>query len=184
MFEITVVNMANEMYNDGLYYQEQALLAEGSFDKWRFQRSAIISFATSFESYTNLYIVNKLNQKADILPNEEKILTFLTKRVSYGPLAEIRNIYNKMRFMEKLYGLRDRELETQAFAEFQKVIDLRNSIVHYSHGRFNEIYGADVEEVASSGSELLRKLVFEHCSLMNISVPSYYEAETYSQIKG
>lgn len=183
MVEIIVVNMEHEMYNDGLYFQEESRLMENSYDKMRAQRFAIVSFATSFESFANRLIVNQLSKKVEEIPNGQDILTFLSVKNTGFPPKEIKNVYNKLRLMEKLFNLKTKELETKEFDEFKKIINLRNSIVHYSSGKFKEVYKSEIESLSSDGALLLRNLIKSYSTLLKIDIPDFYRKKEYMQLQ-
>lgn len=151
--------MAYEMYNDGLYFCEQAMIEDTWGDKNRCYRFAIVSFASSFEAFINLFIKKKLEEEKNKIVNGEEIYNFLEGAANRKP-KELANIYNKVTLLEKLYDIeKDNLIESQEFKRFKdEIIDIRNKIVHYSYGNFSVIYADKISNAAFNGAKLLRDL--------------------------
>jgi len=172
--------MDNEMYNDGLYFMEQAAKSKGTFEKWRYQRFAVISFASSFESFLNRRILSKLNEGVKKVANWKEIKYFLT----FGgpPPKGFSTIKDKIKVTAKLYGVNYLSINSVKFKKFQEVIFLRNSIVHYSASNLQKVYGEKIDNISSQAAKLLRDLVKEYCHLLKLEIPSFYLETNYISI--
>lgn len=181
-----ITNMEHEMYNDGLYFTEQAIKETFYGDKQRCYRFAIVSYASSFESFLNRHLKSELEKDVNKVPNGQSLLNFLNegfKNTSIVP-KELRSISKKLRILEVFLGLNVDILKTTDFIVFDKeIIKLRNLIVHYSYSGFKEIYESDLEKAASDGAELLVNTIQSICNVSNLEFPSFYNNRNYHPIE-
>lgn len=75
---VTVTNMAFELFNDALYYREQADQTDNQFLRWRYLRSAVMCFCASTEAWVNALMVENLKNLQQKTPKEQIIYNFLT----------------------------------------------------------------------------------------------------------
>lgn len=182
MFEIRVVNMAHEMYNDGLYFYEKANKETNFGDIQRCYRFAIVSFASSFEAFINAQLKSKLEEDTTVVNNGANILNFL---INGGELPyEIRNIHKKIKILQQLYNVNNQLINSAVFKKFNnEVILLRNGIVHYSYNNFTNVYQNKINIAASSGAQLLRDTINDFVNTLQIDFPSYYHKQNYEPIE-
>ncbi|OLN21912.1 hypothetical protein BTO30_12500 [Domibacillus antri] len=180
-----VVNMDHEMYNDGLYFTEQATKETHFGDIQRCYRFAVVSFASSFESFLNRKIKRILVDDINKVDNGEYLLGFLNQGFEFSKLPnELRTIDSKLELMEKLLGLNNGELKTTEFMTFNKdIIKLRNAIVHYSHSNFSTLYEKELGAAASTGAKLLVSTISSFCDISCLEFPPFYNKEKYEPIK-
>lgn len=183
---IRVTNMEHEMYNDGLYFNEQATIETSYGDKQRCYRFAVISFASSFESFINRRLKSELEKDVNKVPNGQILLDFLNEgfnNISTIP-QELKSIAKKLRTLEVFLGLNVDTLKTAEFMVFDKeVIKLRNSLVHYSHSGFTTVYESDLKKSALDGAELLVNTIQSICDVSNLEFPPFYSNKNYHSIE-
>lgn len=183
---ISVTNMEHEMYNDGLYFNEQATNETFDGDKQRCYRFAVISFASSFESFINRRLKGELEKDKTKISNGQDILDFLNEGFNSSSRipTELKSITKKLKSLEVLLGLSLDTLNTSEFEVFDKeVIKLRNSIVHYSHSSFTDVYESDLKKAAQDGAELLVKAVQSICAVSSLEFPPFYSNKEYKSIE-
>lgn len=94
--EILISNMAAGLFNDALYYRK---MVNGTCDyilKWRYRRSAIISFCASAEAWMNSIIKDNLENKTRALnPTEQQMLNFIKNYNSQMP-PRFNSVRNKL----------------------------------------------------------------------------------------
>ena len=180
-----VVNMEHEMYNDGLFFYEDSL-KQGDFgDQQRCERFAVVSFASSFEAFLNARLKSKLEANPSVVQNGPDILDFLvngfanTKKIP----RELTSIRSKVQLLEELYNVRNKLDQAPEYIDFyNKVISLRNSIVHYSYGNFSSVYSSQITHSASVAAKLLRDLIRTFTTITKIEYPTYYNETKYRAI--
>lgn len=176
---ITVTNMGNEMFNDAIFYTEQVTITESQFTKWRYSRSAIISFCASAEAEISKLIKHSLEKIETLTPRQAVILNFLTDPNSEGaPPHEISSIQRKYTFLRKVNGLRYAKINS----EYDKITKLRNKIIHYSYSAHNEIYSNQIHEDATNARETIKNFILELYNIVQIAPPRWVEATVSKEI--
>lgn len=133
---VTVVNMGYEMYNDALYFIEEARKSAGSkFSIWRNCRAALYFMCQSAESDMTKLIVHSLKQKdaSELSKDQRDLLEHLTNvdRAEDGSNKLISNIHKKYKYLCTLNGVENPSLPT----DYEEVTRLRNKITHYSFSK-------------------------------------------------
>ncbi|OLN21114.1 hypothetical protein BTO30_16690 [Domibacillus antri] len=179
---ITITNMEHEMYNDGLFFLGKSNSCEGTFEKWRYQRFAIISFCTSFESFLHKKIVSKLTIDDTVVEKGSDILNYLSDPESKvkRPFI-IATVKGKLRVLADANGLDQEAFLGEEFKEFEKIIHLRNKIVHFSRSNFDSVY-LEMDNLVEVAPEFLRSLVMIICEELNENVPGFYLETEYKDI--
>lgn len=184
---LRVVNMEYEMYNDGLYFLEQAEKEKNFGDKQRCYRFAIVSFASSFEAFINARLKAKLTIDLTIVKDGKTILDFLINGFSLNNKTvpnELKTIKRKIELLEKLYGVSGQLINSVNFNKFNdEIILLRNSIVHYSHGNFTNVYQQQIDNAALNVSQLFIDTISSFVQVLQIDYPSYFSNKNYIPIE-
>ena len=178
----TLVNMEAEMYNDGQYFLQQSknVDIEKVFEKWRYNRFSIISFALSFEAFINSRIVVKLGEIARD-QEQNSIYKCLTKANYNFIPRRIRNMYDKIGVLEEIYGLeKDALTESEHYVLFYKeIIVLRNKIVHYSWSNASDVYGEKLNIAINDVVGFLRAVISDFSNKLNLDTPQYFLEDEY-----
>lgn len=181
--EVIPTSMPHEMRNNGTNFKLTAQNETDFYLKIKDQIFSIISYTISYESMVNLFIADKLSKLPHLNKEQAYILRYLTVNSNKNTPVKLRNIYKKLSLLESIYGLKHKSLQTVEFKEFdEKVIKLRNKIVHFSHAGHNEIYGQDCTDICNKGDILLTDAVKSLCKILGEKLPSYYQ--NYIPIKG
>lgn len=179
------VSMVHEMYNDGLYFVDQAMKETHFGDKHRCYRFAIVSFASSFESFINTLIRHALFNKSNRTQKEDDILDYLENGFAQGKdfPEELSSVKRKLNLLGGLYQINKSLSSTYEFKKFNmQIIQLRNAIVHYSHGNFSEVYEQRIISAANEGAQLLREVIKMFETKLNLPNFSYFDKKTYEPI--
>ncbi|NRS51969.1 hypothetical protein [Brevibacillus sp. HB2.2] len=170
-----VVNMGDEMFNDGLFYTEQAVLHQDKlFNKWRYCRSAIISYCASAEAEMSKLIATSLKkslcQDPNSNPEYEKILNYISDpNIQGGPPRQLNGIQSKYDLLRELNGLTDATIDRQ----YQELTWLRNKIIHYTFKSSNEVYSATILDSANEARETIKRFILELHSIANENPPDW-----------
>lgn len=178
--------MEHEMYNDGLYFTEQAAKEKFYGDIQRSYRFAVVSFASSFESFINRRLKSELEKDINKVPNGQELLDFLNEGFRHTSVipSELRNISKKMRILEVVLGLKVDTFKTADFIIFnEEIIKLRNTIVHYSHSGFTTVYENDLKKAALNGTEFLVNTIQSMCDVSSLEFPAFYSNMNYQPIE-
>lgn len=174
-----VTSMPHEMMNNGDFFKNVALNESDFYIKNRNQIFSIVSYAISYESLLNLLIADKLLQMTSLTKEQKGILNYLKVDSNRNTPMKLRNIHKKIRFLEEIYKLKKKSLETKEFQEFyNNVIQLRNKIVHYTHSGHHLVYGQKCESICKTGDKLLIEACRSLCGKIGIEIPEYYKNMT------
>lgn len=183
---LRVTNMEHEMYNDGLYFTEQSAKENLYGDIQRCYRFAVVSFASSFESFINRRLKSELEKDVNKVPNGQLLLDFLKEgfKNTHRIPMELGSIAKKLRTLEVCLGLNVNTLDTADFKTFdQDVIKLRNKIVHYSHSSFTAVYETELKKAALNGAILLVNAIQSMCNVASLEFPHFYSNQNYQPIE-
>jgi len=171
MGRLIVSNMGNEMFNDGLFYTEQAEIQDNQFNRWRYCRAAIISFCAAAEAEISKLIVKSLKKQSKLYSDDRKVLRFLTEpniKSKNIPtvLASNRRRYNYLRKINDL----DRKSLNMKYDDLTK---LRNMIIHYSYSSHDTVYSDTLLETSKAASEIVRDYIKELYEITNETLPQW-----------
>ena len=163
-----VVNFSAEMFNDSLYFLEEAKKlgsqSENDWLRWRYLRASIIFSLTSFEAYVNTFIAGQI---ANTLKLQGVAKGFANDRSSLS--AKLENI---------IPILTGKELDkTQPeWTDFQIIRKIRNRIMHYTGGTqvYNDadFYGVNITN-AEKGISMTRGLIRQLTRLVGKPSPAW-----------
>jgi hypothetical protein len=185
---IIITNMPQEMYNDGLYYLNEAkkLNCDQRFAKWRFFRSAIINFCISTESFLHQTIVHYLKQKNRPNKYEQDWLDYLVNpnsTIDHKSLKYGISIYPK--FVKVLGWVISSDLEKNRdymskFNNYKNLAEFRNKIVHYSTSNHSPVY-SQIENWANQAPNIVSEMIIAIHDVAPIDThsPNWVSSKTY-----
>ncbi|SCW86176.1 hypothetical protein SAMN04487970_10774 [Paenibacillus tianmuensis] len=174
MGRITITNMGNEMFNDGLFYVEQAEKLENQeskFNHWRYCRAAIISFCAAAEAEIAKLIVGSLKKQSRLSPDDKRILKFLTDpnfKTKNIP-TDLASISRKYNYLRKLNKLKWKSLD----AKYDNLTKLRNKIIHYSFSAHDAVYSDNIFMASKDASVIVKNYIKELYTVANENPPQW-----------
>jgi len=184
--------MTHEMYNDGLYFKKKARTTISIGERNRCQRFAIISFASSFESFINELIYRELakrneNKEPLGIRNGGLILEWLKTGVIKNEkkreraINETSSIKKKLKIISSLYKIKN-IANYYEYKRFQRIIRLRNKVVHYSKGNYSSLYGENILHTLNVSDDFLRLLIMRICQELRCLTPNYFLQTEYKSL--
>jgi hypothetical protein len=163
-----IVNFPEEMFNDAMYFLEQAknLSAENNntWLRWRYLRASIIFSFSSFESYLN---------------------SFIKARIQVIPDKAFANVFDEAKFswqfsLDTIFPeLTGQKIANKLLKEAKRIARIRNSLVHYS-GDTQRIYeesnpeGINVNN-AEKGVQMVRDMIKQMNNLVGLKYPPWVD---------
>ncbi|OAT71891.1 hypothetical protein [Parageobacillus thermoglucosidasius] len=185
---IIITNMPQEMYNDGLYYLNEAkkLNCDQRFAKWRFFRSAIINFCISTETFLHQTIVHHLKQKNTLNKYEQDWLDFLENPNSTIDIKTLKHGINvKSKFINVLGWIISSDLTKNhdymsKFNNYKNLTEFRNKIVHYSTSNHSPVY-RQIENWANQAPDIASEMIIaiHHVAPIHANPPSWVLSKAY-----
>lgn len=74
---IEATNISWDMFNDGLYFKEQAELSKNDRERERCYRTSLMNFCASVEAWIYKIMLDSLVKKKELSKREKDILKFL-----------------------------------------------------------------------------------------------------------
>jgi hypothetical protein len=192
-------NIDGELFHDGLFFAEKAKNEQDEhLVKQRYQRAAVVSFASAFEAFLNRNIFELLGRNSQVRdqiksghkifhylngaekPTPERLATVTTKIILLEEIcnaivtqknakAKHKNANNKQAKIKLI----NEKSYLLAFESFQEVLLLRDKLIHNSHSRFKETEKRKLEQVSSEAAGRYVKLINSICRLLKIEIPLY-----------
>jgi hypothetical protein len=188
---IIITNMPQEMYNDGLYYLNEAkkLNCDKHFAKWRFFRSAIINFCISTESFLHQTIVHYLRQKKSLNKLNKYETDWLDYLENPNSSVEMNKLkYGtsvKKKFIKVLGWVISSDLEKNQdymskFNNYKNLAEFRNKIVHYSTSYHSSVY-TQIENWANQAPNIVSEMIIAIHDVAPIDThsPNWVSSKTY-----
>ncbi|KKX56357.1 hypothetical protein [Brevibacillus borstelensis] len=168
---VVVTNMGNEMFNDGLFYTEQAELhKDQQFNKWRYCRSAIICFCVAAEAELAKLIAHSLRKQPHLSPEYTEILLFLTDPNSDKPIPKkLKNIRKKYNLLRRLNGLRPQKPDQR----YMELTELRNKIIHYTFSSHEDVYAGTILDSTKIARDAVRDFIADLYSIVRETPPEW-----------
>jgi len=172
-----ITNMPEEMFNDALFYQEQANSAQGIFEKWRFLRSSIVNFCASAEAWVQNFIVAKLRAKQSPNQREQDWLDFLTiPGSSYPGSTTVKSRFFSILSMALDINLRNNQDYQAVVDKYIEIANLRNHLLHFSAAYHSEVYNdGKVEYYSSNAPQIVGELIKKICSIAGTTPPVWLD---------
>lgn len=177
--ECRLSNMSDELFNDALYYREMVESTDKYYLKWRYGRSAIISFCASAEAWMNNIIKYNLENKTIRLnSSEQEVLDFIKNHNSKMPNG-FNNVRNKLyNFIPQAIQGKNINWNNSRENSFEKYIELsnmRNYVIHYAVKNNEEVHSQQFIDLLKNAPDIIEKLFDKYSELgSKINVPSYY----------
>lgn len=165
---VTITNMSSEMFNDALFYKEQAQKTENIFTKWRYYRSALINYCISVEAWVNKLLTVELEKRQSAEPlvdKYQKLYSSLIEDLEFPPQGIKLSNYKKLKeYLPELYGFKvlpDSSLDN-VIDKYIKITKYRNKIIHYSQGNYKTVYNTeDLKECIDNAPKNIEELFNE-----------------------
>lgn len=179
-----IVNMGQEMYNDALYFVEQARACYNKqFSLWRNCRMALYCMCQSAESDMSKLIVISLERIGlmNLDAVQSDLYDHLTNptRSNDGPHRLIKNIYKKYGYLCELNGIPNAMLPS----DYEQVIKLRNKITHYSFSKNSDVYLStmlvDTERALGSVRDFIKHI----WKVASSEYPRWIDQTAYKEIE-
>jgi hypothetical protein len=171
MFSLAVVNMGEELFNDGLFYSEQAFLNKDQpFIKWRYCRSAIISYCASAEAEMAKLIAFSLNRQQGLTNDQERILRFISDpNAQFAPPVELLKIQSKYDLLRNLNGLPTVSIDKH----YDDLTKLRNKIIHYTFSGKDKVYSDTILDSVRNARDVVRTFILDLYSIVQEQPPTW-----------
>ena len=151
---VKLVNFPAEMFNDSLYFLEEAKklepIPENDWLRWRYLRASILYSFACLEAYVNTLIADHLR---NVLGLPEVAKNFRKRRISLE--AKIDTVY-------AILVRKSIDKERREWNDFKDIQTIRNRLAHYSGGtaiyRDQDPYGVNISN-AEKGIEMVRLMV-------------------------
>lgn len=179
---VRIVNMGEEMFNDALYFVEQARMSTANpYSLWRNCRAAILYFCMSAESDLSKLIVLSLKRHSELNAEQEDILDFLinSSRVSGAIPEKLKTIKKKYKYLCKINGVNKTNLPT----EYEKLTSLRNMITHYSFSQNESVYSQTILEDTERALPIIQDFIAHIWDVANLRTPTWISHESYRELK-
>lgn len=175
-----ISNMADELFNDALFYREMSANTDDFFLQWRYRRSAIISFCASAEAWMNSVIKDNLEKNTiGLNSNEQELLDFIKNYNSKMP-----NGFNNVR--NKLYNFIPEAIngskinwntnKESTFEEYIALSNMRNSVIHYASRNSKRVHSQEFIDLVENAPDIIENLFKKYFSLRStIGVPNWYK---------
>jgi len=169
-----ITNMPEEMFNDALFYLENARTTSEQFAKWRYYRSSIVNFCASAEAWVQDIIVKSFRSKPTTGNSKiQKWLDFLT--IPGSPLPgklDVNNRFNNILSLALNIDLNNNTIYQKAFGYYFELTNIRNTLLHYSVASFDIIYkNGTIEGYAENAPNIIMDLIYTICEVSGSSKP-------------
>lgn len=176
---IKVSNMSAELFNDALFYREMVESSNNFYIKWRYRRSAIISFCASAEAWMNNIIKDNLEKKVIAEKSyEQELLNFVKNYNSKMPKG-FNNVRNKLyNFIPKAINRKEINWKTnyeESFEEYIKLSNIRNSVIHYAVSNSVKVHSDEFIDFVKKAPNIIENIFQRYCLLgSTLGVPEWY----------
>lgn len=169
MVSVRLVDFKHEMFNDAMYFLEQAkALSKKPADdwiRWRYLRASILFSAASAEAFLNTLIQEELDRRAELESVAKKF-------------RDVRNFNTKIDFIFPLVFGKAVDRNCKEWKDYELLRRIRNSLAHYSGGtkiyRDSEAEGINIEN-AEKSIEAVRNLIKYIYELLELKCPEKWD---------
>ncbi|GIP21046.1 hypothetical protein [Paenibacillus sp. J22TS3] len=155
---LTVRSYMAEMFNDALFYLQEAERETDTFVKTRFYRSSIINFCASAEAAMAFLAEKhlKAQNRSRLGRVDREILAYLN-RVDKQPPQEFKSIPSKI---SKVTNYLKVEIPSQVREDYLALTSFRNRLIHYKTTLNNEIYlDGRLNKMAQNAPQITRSFL-------------------------